>query len=513
MKRIALAAAIAAIPTAGPAEDRLRMQSVWQEGTGEAIHTGLLSLENFDAQGVALAARGLRLIDVESEVINGRRGFAGLWVEGSGDNFFYIAAGQADLTRKMAEMQREGRRLVDFEVYRDSGTTFYAAVFRNGTGTGLIATPLPIDKFLESKELMRARGLRIIDVETLVRNGEAHFIGLYSSEAPPAVFTGFRPRPRFMELRDRMTSDGWELFDVERIANAQGWDVYFGLWREGSGSSALSRLRSPAQQLFLTAQQREAGKIPVDMELKRLRSGNPPDPADPSTPSDPPQLPPNPPYVEVTGGSGTPRLTIEFTGVPDMPLRMEIPERWLPGYLPRQDGTVLIPDGLCGMNIQLADHISWQIGEEVLNEAPFRSGEVTGSQNLMGGISFSGPIGACAGMDEVPWIFRPPFTVNEEILEPPANLRLVIEGVDARLRFQHASAPVEQVVSADELFADDTLDELSSVLDTYEQVAEAQGNIDDYCSAVGSFWAAVCLVTPGDSCPLPRPRLPECSAE
>lgn len=513
MKRIVLAAAFAAVPVAGHAQDILRMQSVWHEGTHEAVHTGFLSLEQFDAQGQELFARGLRLIDVETEVINGRRGFAGLWVEGTGDSFFHVVAGRADLARMMARMRQQGRRLVDFELYREGGTTFYAAVFRNGGGTELMVRPLPIDKFLESKELMRSRGLRILDVEALVVQGETRFAALYSSEAPPAVFTGFRPRPRFTELRDRMHSDGWELFDVERIANAQGRDVYFGLWRMGSGSSGLSRLRSPAEQLVLTAEQREAGKVPVDMELKRIRSGGTTDPADPATPTDPPQLPPNPPYIDVTGGSGTPRLTIEFTPVPDMPLRMEIPERWLPDYLPRRDdGSVLIPDGLCGMNIQLADHISWQIGEQVLNDGTFRSGDVTGSENLLGGISFSGPIGACAGMD-VPWLFAPPFTVSEEPLNPPANLRLVIEGVDARLRFRHAGAPVEQVVTADELFADDTLDRLGAVLDTFEQIAEEQGNIDRYCSAVGAFWAAVCLIGSGDDCPLPRPRLPQCSAE
>ncbi|MFV0383935.1 hypothetical protein [Paracoccus sp. (in: a-proteobacteria)] len=511
MKRIAaLTAALAASPVTGDADEVLRMQSVWQEGRGEAVHTGLLSLARFDAQGTAMVARGLRLIDVETEVINGSRGFAGLWAAGTGGNLFHVVAGLPALRAKMDEMRAEGMRLVDFEVYREGRGTFYAAVFRNGSGGQRIVRPLTIDKFLESKDMMRSLGLRIVDVEALVLQGQVHFAALYATDAPPAVFTGFRPRPLFTGLRDRMVRDGWELFDVERIGNAQGRDVYFGLWREGPGSSALSRLRSPAEQLFLTARQHEAGKEPVDMELKRLRTDPPPEPASPMPP-DPPLLPPNPPHVNVTAGSGTPRLSIRFTGVPDMPLRMEIPESWLPGYLPRQDDTVLVPDGLCGVNIRMADRISWQVGGQVLNDAPFRSGAVTTFGDRLGGIAFSGPIGACAGMD-VPWIFHPPFLIGETVLDPPPNLRLVVEGASASLRFRHAGAPVGQVMSATGLFSDETLDRLRSVLDIFDQIAGAQGNLDEYCSTVGTFWAALCLAAPGQSCPLPRPALPDCNA-
>jgi len=79
LKTLSLFALTAAMPFGGQCADTLRLQSVWQEGDRDAVHTGLLSLEQFNRQGEELAAQGLRLIDVETEVINGRRGFAGLW--------------------------------------------------------------------------------------------------------------------------------------------------------------------------------------------------------------------------------------------------------------------------------------------------------------------------------------------------------------------------------------------------------------------------------------------------
>lgn len=111
------------------------------------------------------------------------------------------------------------------------------------------------------------------------------------------------------------------------------------------------------------------------------------------------------------------------------------------------------------MNIRMADSFHWQIGKQVLNDAPFRSGKVTGSENLLDGISFSDPIGTCTNADDVPWIFRPPFVTSEEILNSPENLKLVIKGVDAQLRLQHAGAPAEEVASADELFSDEAQDD------------------------------------------------------
>ena len=510
LKTLSLFALTAAMPFGGQCADTLRLQSVWQEGDRDAVHTGLLSLEQFNRQGEELAAQGLRLIDVETEVINGRRGFAGLWTRGSGDNYFHVTKGLAAFRRNMQAMRSEGRRLVDFETYRDGGARYWAGVYRNGLGEERIVRPLTIDKFLEYKELMRSQGLQIRDVEAVSGQGEIRFAALYSTETPPVVFTGYRPRAQFTDLRDRMDNDGWALFDVERIRNAQGRDVYFGLWKEGTGSSALSRFRTAAKQLLFTARQHEAGKTPVDVEIKRFTQNMDEDPVDPP---DRPVLPPNPSHVNVSSGSGTPRFEIEFTGPPDFPLRISYPRDWLPSHLPQQDGSILVPDGICGINIKHADHISWQIGEQVLNTAPFRSGDVTETVDLLGGISFSGPIGGCAGQD-VPWIFQPPYTQGGETrIDPPNNLKLVVEGVGASLEFQHAGASVEEVVSADEFFAGDTLDQLQEVLDTFDEIAQAQGNIDDYCSTVGAYWTAVCIVSSGGECPLPRPRLPGCSLE
>ncbi len=487
--------------------DRTVLHSLWHEGNGEAIHTGLLSRTQLESQGLGLLDRGLRLVDLETALVNGRRGFAGLFTEGSGGNFFVVDLPLRDMRTRMEEMRSNGLRMTDVEAYRDNGQTRLAAVFGPGQGEEALVRPLPFDDFLERKELMRTLGLRLLDVEPVAINGRYRFVGLYSSEVTPTVLTGFRPRQRFTELRDRLLSDGWEMFDFERIVNAQGNDVYMGLWREGDDASRVSRFRSPAEQLFFTSQQRQIGRIPIDMELKIL-PGEGPTTRHPG--GEEPELPANAPHVTVTSGTGTQRFVIEFQAPDDQPLPITIPASWLPSWLPRQDSRILVPDTHCGFNIRNADRILWQVpGNNALNDDTFRSGEVTETNDLLGGISFSGPIGACSGMD-VPWVFGPPFTAQEEAIAPLPNMRLVIEGVGAELRFQRHDAPIEELFDAHELFSDDFETALTEVLDLFEVIAEQQGNIDAYCSMVGAYWTAVCSTTQGSACPLPRPGIPAC---
>ena len=509
MKHFFPTAALVISGLASPTQaDRIEMQSTWHTGDGRAVHTGLLSGEDFEQTGLDLVNDGLRLIDIETSVLNGSRGFAGLFVEGSGNNFFVVDRSRAGLRESMTELQDAGLRLSDFEVYDTPRGRRFAGVFTPGGGRRELLRPMSIEDFLGRKDLMRTRDMRLVDVEAVVINGQARFMGLYSSEAPPAVFSGFRPRREFLDLRDRMTSDGWELFDFERINNAQGNNVFYALWREGVGPSRLSRLRTAAEQLFLTGQMAENGMVPVDVELQRVVDQ--PGPVPPGSPEVPePELPPNPEHISITAGSNTQQMVIDFREVDDRPQSIEVPRSWLESWLPRDATTVLFPDAHCGLNIRNADRIFWQVpGDDAFNSDVFRSGPVTGTQNLLGGIQLSGPIGACAGMD-VPWVFHPPFVAQTQEIDTLPNMRLVVEGAAASLRFQAAQSRQEDVFTAAELFSSSLESELMSVLDQFDELAEEQGNIDNYCSMVGAFWTQVCLVSSGD-CPLPRENLPSC---
>jgi hypothetical protein len=301
-------------------------------------------------------------------------------------------------------------------------------------------------------------------------------------------------------------SDGWELFDFEKVVNAEGNDVYIGLWREGNGPSRISRFRSTAEQLSFTVQQLASGATPTDVEVKVTLSngGTPPPPP-------PPDLPENPPWVSF-GAANSQKMTIDFNGMPDESPDIEVPPRWLASWLPQQDGRILFPDAHCGFNIRNADRIFWQIpGNDTFNNEIFRSVAVTSSNDLLGGITFSGPIGACAGTN-TNWIFRPPFTVQEQVISPLPGMVLVIEGANAELRFQAHDAPVEDIFTAFDLFTEPKKDTLRAIRNAFASIAAEGEDVPEYCQFIGAYWTAVCL-DGGESCPGLQPNLPECSID
>jgi len=380
-------------------------------------------------------------------------------------------------------------------------------MFGPGTGTQRMGRPLPIDKFLERKDLHRMLGLELHDVEVVRLNGQIRFIGLYRSDSPPSAFTGFRPRRNFVELRDRLVSEGWELFDVERTRNADGDNVYFALWREGEGASVLSRFRRAGAQFTFSLQQQSAGRQAVDFEL-RATNATADNTQVTETETEEPRLPPNPSYLTLTDDTD---MRIQFTQVGDVPFTMEIPRRWLPDWLPEQDGEVLLPDTFCALSIRHADSINWQVpGNSSVNEPPFQSTGDVPEQLALGGIRFGGPMGACAGT-QTPWEFRAPFTSGTEPFIPLENLSLVISAVDGELSFLPTPAPNVEGFDPLDLFTSETEEKLSTVLEAFENLFAAQERIDAYCEVVGGYWKAICVTSPNEECPSAVGILPDCA--
>ncbi|MEQ8901708.1 MAG: hypothetical protein RID11_00200 [Roseovarius sp.] len=506
---LALTAALSGLVGAAPATaDEVEMQSVWHEGTSTSLHTGLLSLQDFTDTALEQIGEGLRLVDVETARLNGARGFAGLFTEGTGGNRMRVVEGLPDFRDTMAAERSGDLMLADLEVFRHGPRLRWVGVFLPGRGRQEIVAPLPIARFLERKELNRTRDLQLVDVEPVRVGGELRFVGLYRSDAPPAVFTGFRPRPNLVELRDRMRRDGWELFDLERVVNAQGRDVYVALWRQGPGAGQVSRFRTSAEQLFFSGAQREAGFRAIDFELRVTETGvePPPDPVE-----DPMPLPPNP---ASSGFANESDMRIEFQGADDIPFFMTLPRRWIPDWLPQQDGEYLLPDAPCAMDIRLADSIVWQRpGEPEITEGNLVSVpdlDDTDETAHLGGIRFSGPLGVCTGQS-VEWRFSPPFTEGSPAVEPSDNLSLVVEAVNGELRFPTSAAAGARLLRPDELYLNATAATLRDILNAFDAIAEQGGNIDAYCDNVGRYFEEVCAVSPGSaSCLLPRPNLPTC---
>jgi hypothetical protein len=312
-------------------------------------------------------------------------------------------------------------------------------------------------------------------------------------------------RDNFIEIRDQMVADGLELVDFETVQTG-GQTRYVGVWSSGDGESNLSVPRTLAAFIAFGEERTENGFRTRDMELAVIGQPDPeppddPDP-DPGGGAEPPStadLPTErPPGVELVSGN---ILTVDFTLV-EGNVTVEIPADHLSDWLPNHEGQIVLPEMFCGFNITRVGRFFWQVpGNDAVNDFPFNSvADVQGALGddaFLGGIEFTGPIGACAGT-QTPWQVRFPFTQGDGPLVPLPNMRLVIQiDPNGEIRFREHGAPEGEPMDAGELFSDETFETLTAIMEAFAELGAENG----YCEGVSRYMAEVCDQSPG-LCPV-----------
>jgi len=412
----------------------LRYQSVWNSGSGSNIVTEPLSRTDFVQRGETLTQRGLRLIDVETAVVDGRRIYAGVWVGGSGSNIFDGPMTLREFRDRRQELRAQGLRLVDFEVFRDNnGRRRFIGVWRSGSGEERLSRPRNAADFTALGEDFTARGLRLVDVEVERNQGELQYRGLWREGSGSNLFTTPRRPSAFRALRNQMVADGLELVDMERIGRP-GNHRFVGVWASGNGESRLSRPRNFEDFVTFGEQQTANGRRTQDLEIflqsssdSGSGSGSGSDSGSGSgSGSEPGEIPP---WVQL---SSNPQIVVDFGTMIDGSPRITLPSFLVPS---NNEGETVIPSDFCGLDIRLAQSFEWQtqagqvvetspyIDVDDLNDAQTQA-DLGGNFYLMG-VNFTGPIGQCAE-DNNNWQFNYPLTENSGD-SPTPNLRLVIE--------------------------------------------------------------------------------------
>jgi hypothetical protein len=496
------AVAAALIPCTADA-DEIRYQAVWQEGQATSLTTAPLSRSAFLESGQALAESGLRLIDVETKILNGTRVYAGLWTQGSGNNFFRGPLGAVEMRNAMEEERARGNRLVDVEVFeRPQGGRRFLGVWRNGTGEEILTGRLQEDAFIARGETLTAQGLRLMDVEVERINGTLFYTGLFRTGTGSNFFTAPRSRIAFRELRNVMVSNGLELIDVETV-RFNGRRNFVGVWASGDGASRISRRRSFGEFFIFAQSQFNDGKRTEDIELAVLVTPDNPDPdPDPGPNPTPVPLPDNPNTVSLVGGN---IFTLDFNLNDSGEVGLEIPSALLPDWLPRPDGDILLPDAPCGFNMRNAFNILWQVpGNDAVEQDPFNSTEDEANESLtvdqtLSGVEFGGPVLGCAGQ-QVNWEFEDVFLDPDPVFEPLPNMRLVIQMEQGEnIRFKADGTPNGELLTARQLYTEQTYQALVDVLEGFDPA----GPFDPlYCDGqIDAYFVQVCSETPGQ-CPI-----------
>ena len=483
--------------------DELRFQAVWHSGTGTNLFTPPESRNDFLARGAELVDQGLRLIDVETAIVNGRRVYSGIWVGGTGGNIIVGPIGPIKLRQEREKRAAQGLRLIDIEIFRSpSGGRRYVGVWRPGTGRDLVTGPLQEDAFLSRGAALTQQGLRLIDVEAERIDGELLYTGLWRDGSGSNLFTTPRPPAAFRNTRNQMLSMGLELVDVERIGGPVN-PRFVGVFSSGDGESQLSRPRNLNNFKTFGLAHAQDGFRTHDMEMFVVGSPDSGD-DDPPSPSGPgatgSSLPDLPPWIQLSNNLNVVidfGVMIETEDGHEVPL-MTIPISALPSYLPRKNDEqdIVFPDTFCGMNIKNLGSISWQVGADIIDTHPFNHvpdvAQINlnpdfGNQNfLLGGIEFSGPIGGCEGSNHG-WDFPHPITQTGPFAPLP-KMKLVLGLMaNSQIRFIEHQPPEGEMLDAHELFSDEVFHHMQEMLHDFllnSEIDNGYCGIDQYLEEI-----------------------------
>jgi len=511
LKPASIAVALLAACQTFAVADPLRYEAVWSKGTGSNIFTTPLSRKKFIDKGVELTNQNLRLIDVETNFINGKRIYTGVWVPGTGSNIFEGPLGPMKFRAARKARRAQGMRLVDFEIIRKSnGSRRYIGVWRSGTGKERLTRPMEKAAFFSRGEKLTANGLRLVDVEVERVNGRTLYSGLFRSGTGSNLITAPLRRAQFAAKRDEMVGKNLELVDVERI-RIGGKARFVGVWSSGSGQSHLSIPRKLKKFLKLGAKQTAAGLRTQDVEIVHITHPvNPPTgavtgtggtggggTAGGATTADLPDLPP---WIQLSGSS---RLVLDFGTIINGQPRLTLPISFLPEFLPRNDdGAIVVPDNFCGIRVVKAGGFQWQKNGATITDFPYNRvdnvASLPGEQDFLGGIDFTGPIGQCAG-DNKPWQFFQPITQHGGD-SPVPGMKLVIEmRQDSRIEFLNFNIQAGKGLSPSKLFSDKVFKNLKSIAKTFEKLMK-EGGDNGYC-AIDRYVMKVCEKSPSQ-CPV-----------
>ena len=155
---------------------------LWTSGTGATVFTAPLGPVAFRDEIIAKRAEGLRLVDFEIfRIANGGRRYIGVWRNGTGNQTLTGPMEQDAFFARGESLTADGLRLIDVEVEIVNGTLLYHGLFRTGTGDNFLTAPLRPRPFREMRDEQVAAGRELVDMEWVPIGPRGQFVGVWSS--------------------------------------------------------------------------------------------------------------------------------------------------------------------------------------------------------------------------------------------------------------------------------------------------------------------------------------------
>ncbi len=225
---------------------------VWQSGNSEHLVRVGYSKNDFKRESEDLAEKGYRLMDMDTHLDkNKERKWDGVFVKEEGKYALLQDLSEEDFAAKVEKMAAKGLRLIDVETYRkNGGTQKWAGVFREGRQKYVFLQNSALIKsigfdmlnvFNKKYKDLTSKGFRLIDLETYTNiSGNRQWIGVFMEGKYEHAMHRNLSKQEFQTKQRELAKQGLRLIDIE-VYTSKGEQYWSGVWREGNAPYALHR--------------------------------------------------------------------------------------------------------------------------------------------------------------------------------------------------------------------------------------------------------------------------------
>ncbi|MCP4438566.1 MAG: hypothetical protein GY810_06440 [Aureispira sp.] len=208
---------------------------LWRYSPEKQTHSKNLSWSQLLSKNTELEAKGYRLFDVESHLIESGRVYHALWnKDDSPTRLLTEVRGYDNLIQKIQTLQSQ-YTLIDVESYLNNGTRYYIGVWQKSTESHEIHIFKNWANLSNKCLKLKRQGLYISDLETF-DNGASNiqYLALFRNSVPPTQAFMFSSYDDLKTKRSDLTENGWRPADFERL-RIKGKKHFFLVFEKGSG--------------------------------------------------------------------------------------------------------------------------------------------------------------------------------------------------------------------------------------------------------------------------------------
>ncbi len=124
--------------------------------------------------------KGYRLIDIEPYTDNNKQlKYAAIWDAGSDQHRLWSTSQKSEFLRQWNTFNIQGLRLIDLEIFLKEGRKQYTGVWRGGNGPYHLWTEAPWEGFKSKRARFDREGQQLIDLEVEAKDGKLYYSGVW----------------------------------------------------------------------------------------------------------------------------------------------------------------------------------------------------------------------------------------------------------------------------------------------------------------------------------------------